>query len=422
MRALKKFPVSLGLVVGLAWAGILHAGELSLSQSLGLAQSRSLQTVQAALEEARAKAQVSAASAQLLPQFSAVGRYTASDDPSTNLPDDNEALLKVEENLLPFLSPDWVRAGQQQAQFKASQIDRVATRQDVDLLVEQLYFAILRDKDAVDQVDRVTREFGTLLDYLAPQFNVGRTPRFDAVKVKAALTDLARSRALTLAQLAGEKNELAQVLGLGTGEGLDLKALSTLPEMPPSPGPEGLEENPTLQALGQRVEAARIGLDADNFSRLPSLTADFRYGYMSQTWSTLSIGWDATVELRLPLFDWGTLSAQADQDRADWRLAQNALESQRRQFSSQLAQTQAAAQAYLDDFKRMEALLPETEQASHAALRQYRTGAMGIVETTDAVNLWLQTDLNDRNAYYSYLGALAQLERLTGGKWQVKYE
>lgn len=103
-------------------------------------------------------------------------------------------------------------------------------------------------------------------------------------------------------------------------------------------------------------------------------------------------------------------------------MAQNALETQRQQLSSQLLQVQATAKAYQEDQKRLEGLLPEAEQASHAAVKQYRLGAMGIVETTDAVNLWLTTSLNERNAYYSYLSSLSQLERLTGGKWMVKYE
>ena len=414
-------PLFLFLIFGLGLAPFLHAGELTLSQSLGLAQARSLQEVQAALQETKAKAVRDETNSQKWPRISAVGQYSTSDDVTTQLPDDNQALLKAEQNLLPFLSPDWRRAGQKEEEYKASQTEHRASREDVDLLVKQLYFAILRDQDAVQRMDRVTGDFQTLLDYLAPQFTVGRTPRFDQVKVKASLADLARNRALTLAQLAGEKSELAQVLGLKEAD-LDLRALSVLPEIPASAAADSLEENPTLEALGQRADAARIGLDADSFARLPSLDAVFRYGYTAPTWEDLSRGWDVTVQLELPLLDWGGIASQRAQDRADWQLAQNALELQRQQLSSQWAQTLASTQANLDDYRRTHDLLPETERASHAAVKQYRMGAMGIVETTDAVDLWLQTSLNERNAYYSYLSSLAQMERLTGGVLKVNYE
>ena len=400
----------------------LPAETLSLSQSLELAQTRSLQEIQAALQESKAKAAAGEADSQKWPRVSAVGQFSTSDDVTTQLPDDNQALLKAEQTILPFLSPDWVRAGQREEEYKASQTEHIATRQDVDLLIKQLYFAILRDQDAVSQVDRVTGDFQTLLNYLTPQFSVGRIPRFDVVKVKASLADLARSRALTLAQLAGEKSELAQVLGLQPQEDPQLKAVSNLPVFSASDIANDLEANPTLVALGQRAKAARIGLEADDFARLPSLDATFRYGYTAPTWETLSRSWDVTVNLNLPLLDWGLISSQADQDQADWKLAQNALETQRQQLSSQLQQVKATAKAYQEDQKRLEGLLAETEQASHAAVKQYRVGAMGIVETTDAVDLWLTTSLNERNAYYSYLSSLAQLERLTGGKWTVKYE
>jgi outer membrane protein len=387
-----------------------------------MGQTRSMQEIQAALQESKAKAVLGMADSQKWPKISAIGQYSTSDDISTQLPDDNQALLKAEQNILPFLSSDWMKAGQREAEYQASQTEHTAARQDVDLLVKQLYFAVLRDQDAVSQVARVRGDFQTLLDYLTPQFSVGRVPRFDAVKVKASLADLDRNRALTLAQLAGEKSELAQVLGLKPDADLDLKLVSALPDLPANAVDKNLEGNPTLLALTQRADAARIGLDADSFARLPSLDASFRYGYTAPTWESLSQSWDVTVQLNLPLLDWGLISSQADQDRADWQLAQNALENQRQQLVSQLEQAQATAQAYRDDQKRLEALLPQTEQASHAAVKQYRVGAMGIVETTDAVDLWLTTSLNERNAYYSYLTNLAQLERLTGGKWTVKYE
>ncbi len=420
-----KYPrtlLLLPLALTLGAAPVLCASEMTLSQCLELSQVRSLQEVQAALQESKAKGALGSAESQKWPRVSAVGQYSTSDDVTTQLPDDNQALLKAEQTLLPFLSPDWKRADQREAEYKASQTEHLASRQDVDLLVKQLYFSILRDRDAVDQVDRVTGDFQTLLNYLTPQFSVGRTPRFDVVKVKASLADLARSRALTLAQLSGEKSELAQLLGLKPQEDLQLKALSALPAFPASDVIGDLEGNPSLVALGQRAEAGRIGLESDGFARLPSLDATFRYGYTAPTWESLSRSWDVTVNLNLPLLDWGSISSQADQDRADYELAQNALETQRQQLSSQLLQVQATAKAYQEDQKRLEGLLPEAEQASHAAVKQYRLGAMGIVETTDAVNLWLTTSLNERNAYYSYLSSLSQLERLTGGKWMVKYE
>ncbi len=422
MLVLKVIPLFLGVMTAWALPGFSRAGELSLSQSLDLARTRSLQQIQAALQETKAKAAMDSAASQRWPQISAQAQYNSTTNLFTQVPAGFQSAIQAQENLVPFLSPEWIRVGQAKEAYEAARTDRVATRQDVELLVKQLFFAVLRDRDAVQRMDQVTREFQTLLNYLVPQFSVGRAPRFDVVKVKASLSDLARSKSLTLAQLAGEKSELAQLLGFKPDEDLDLKAVSALPSMPSSLAGDDLKGNPTLRALGQRAEAARIGLDADDFARLPSLTADFAYGYTSPTFNGLETDWNLSLQVSLPIFDWGLISSQREQDRADWQLAQNARENQKQQLTSQLKQARATAQANLEDQKRLEALLPQTEQASHAALKQYRGGAMGIVETTDAVNLWLQTNLNERNAFYSYLTDLAQLERLTGEKEKVRYE
>jgi outer membrane protein TolC len=421
MTGLKTLPILLSFGFFIFLTPVLRAEELTLTQALAMSQTRSLQEIQAGLLEEKAKATLNAADGRRWPQLSAVAQYSISDDVTTQLPDDNEALLKVEQNILPFLSPDWIRVGQSQAEYRAAQSGQVAEREDVDLLVKQFYFSILRDEDNLKQMDKVTKEYQTLLNYVSPQFTVGRAPRFDVVKVKVSLSDLARDQDLTLAQLAGEKNELAQMLGLNPSDGLDLKPVSTMPEIPVLPM-DGLTGNPTLLTLSQKEQAAQIGLDADGFSRLPNLTVDFRFGYTAPTWTSLSRSWDTTVQMNLPLFDGGQISAQSDQDRADWKLAQNDLENEKQKISTQLVQVQAQTQAYKDDQNRMENLLPEAQQASQAAVQQYRLGAMGIVETTDAVNLWLQTSLNERNAYYSYLMGLAQLERLTGDETMVQYE
>ncbi len=79
-----------------------------------------------------------------------------------------------------------------------------------------------------------------------------------------------------------------------------------------------------------------------------------------------------------------------------------------------LAQTRALANAHLSDFNALKELSPQTHEAATTAISRYRQGAMGILEVSDAINLWLQSLLNETTAYYAYLSDLAKIERIVG--------
>ncbi|MDE2144258.1 MAG: hypothetical protein KGJ84_17760 [Elusimicrobia bacterium] len=110
---------------------------LSLADCLTRARARSVQSVQAALAEGRAKAARAEAGAGLRPQLLLNGRLTRSDDASTNLPDDNNGTLRLQQSLDP-LAPEWVQADQRAAEARAAEFARVETAADVDLQVKQL--------------------------------------------------------------------------------------------------------------------------------------------------------------------------------------------------------------------------------------------------------------------------------------------
>ena len=395
-----------------------RAAELTLSECVRLSGARSPAALAGGLEEARARAARDEARAARGPQLVADGRLTRSDDASTNLPDDNRGLLRLEQNLSPW-SPDWVRARQRSSLARAAALGRVESSSDAELAVKQLYFSILRGRDSVAAMDQIERELKSLLETVLPKFTIGRVAAFDPVKVRVSLSDLSRARELAQAGLRGDRAALAQTLAL-EDDAWTLRPLSTAPALGDAPG--GVLDNPTLLALDEQIRAAELGLSAVKRSRAGELTGAAEYGYSGQSTSGMAIGWAFTAALRVPLFDWGRITAQAAQESASVGLARNAVEAERRRLSTDLVATLATAAAHRADQARLAALLPDVRGAALASVDRYRRGGAGILEVSDAVNLWLQSLLNERAAYYSYLSDLARLERLTGGRVRVRYE
>lgn len=399
-----------------------RAETLSLADCLTRARARSVQAVQAGLAEGRAKAARAEAGAGLRPQLLVNGRLTRSDDASSNLPDDNNGTLRLQQSLDPLAS-EWVLADQRAAEARVAQSARVETAADVDLQVKQLYFSILRDEDAVSSLQKVSDETSRLLDSVLPKFEVGRAPAFDPVKVRLALSDLSRARGLTRAGLDGERQTLALAVGLPGGTGLELAPIRI--DTAPSAGDltaADAQGDPSLRTLEREVRAAELGLTAARRARWPDLVGALEYGYADYATSGMTRGWAASLNLSVPLYDWGKVSAQVAQQDFTVRAARSRLEERRQEASARIVRTLGETETHDRDRRTLAALLPDVRQAALIEVKRYRLGAAGILEATDALNLWLNTLLQERSAYYAYLSDLATLERLTGGRFTAAYD
>ncbi len=395
---------------------------LSLSDCLARAREQSIPAVRAALEEGAARASLRSARGVERPQLRFRGQLLRSDDASTNLPDDNNATLILEQSLNP-LSPDWVRARQSAAQARAAALARAETDADVALEIKSLYFSILKDSDAVASLDQVSGQLRGLLDTVLPKFSIGRVPAFDPVKVRLALADLSRQRGLTRARLDARRRTLASAVGLQDASGLVLAPVAGSRARPPGDlSAEVLQGDPTLAALGQETRAARLGATAAARARWPDLIGGLEYGYADYATSGMTRGWAARLGLRVPLYDGGQISARTDRARAEVRLARARVEERRQFLLARLARVRGEARTHRGDQQVLAALLPQVRQAALAEVKRYRLGAAGVLEATDALNLWLNALLQERAAYYSYLTDLATLERLTGGRYTAAYD
>ena len=393
-----------------------YALPLTLRDCLQQAQLHSLQSVQSLVNEEKAKAAYEETSRARLPQLVGVANYEKSDDPVTQLPDANKVVARLEQSGFPF-SPAWARGNQRQYEWRAATLAKLESTQDVAFLVKQLYFSILREKDAIERLRQVEGQLGRLLGSVIPRYTIGRAPPFDLIKIRTSVSDLQRTQELTQAQLASDQSTLAQIIGVPANSALELTIVTKMPELGEiAPSQLRLSDNPSLQVLEQQFLASRMGVTAARYGRVPSLIGSLEYGYSGQTADNLSLGWTVAVGLRLTVFDWGIVSAQVNQELANVSLAENRLEVERQKAISDLIQTHALANAHLSDQKRLSSLGNESRQAALISIDRYRRGGAGILETTDAVSLWIQTLLNERSAYYAYLTDLAKIDRLQGSK------
>jgi outer membrane protein TolC len=400
-----------------------RADEISLSECISEAKARSLQVIQSSLNASQSEAAWHEVKSQKLPQLFANAQISATNNLSTQLQDANSFSITAQQKAYPF-SQAWLQSDQKETDYHAAQLGRVESEQDVELLIKQLYFDILLDTDVLDNVAQVERVLNELLSTFLPKYSMGRVPSFDIAQVRFAVISLSAQQTVTLAQMKTQKSRLAQLLGRPATAELTLKPIHEVPELPIeySTLTPKFESNPTFRKLHTQIESSQIGIRAARAAWLPALVTSFQIDYSGDTLNNLSPGWTYTAGLQFPIFNWGQISAQVRQQELASELRETQLGLLRQRSNADFIQARELAQANLANQKKFRNLLPEVHSASLASIDRYRKRATTVLEVASAVNLWLGTFSSERNAYYAYLGSIAQMERLLGASQKVNDE
>jgi len=176
------------------------------------------------------------------------------------------------------------------------------------------------------------------------------------------------------------------------------------------------------EAIGMREQAVRIA-KAD---RLPTVAFQGNMGWqgfpdnaLPPGWGDWRKDWSAGIAVSLPLFDGFRTRGRVDQAQAELRVA-HVEEAQLREALA--LQTEAA----LAEYRGYHALIlarRETvtlaERALELAEVRFSSGLSTQLEVSDAALLLDQARVNEAQALFDYARALAQLERVSGGRMQL---
>lgn len=277
-----------------------------------------------------------------------------------------------------------------QSQAFAAQADTgfAVARQDLILRTVQAYFDVLLAEDTLRYLEAQQAAIGALRDRMQRAFDAG-TAAITDVREAAARADLVR------AQEIGARNELEfrrEALAMLTGEPprvlVPLRApLAFAPPQPPDPQHwmDAAEQSGLAVALAhENEEIARQEWEARRGAHFPTLDLAASYGDARQNNSLFGIGYDTTggsigVQVQMPLYAGGALSAQVREAAARHEQARQELVEARRQarldardaylrLASGLAQVPAFEQAVLSSETSLAATTRGLETGTRTAL------------------------------------------------------
>jgi cobalt-zinc-cadmium efflux system outer membrane protein len=284
-------------------------------------------------------------------------------------------------------------------------------RSELAAEIRRGFYDVLFKQEVIRVTETWARQFVRVEGMVGKLARAGEASGYDRRR-------LARERQAAEARLAGERAELGRVLtrlAVLTGTQLDpIVAGELLPPKLPAieTALNSLEQRPDLLALSRRAEAADLDGRAAKQGAIPDLTVGIGPKWVNNGISRDN-GFALSMSIPLPLFDRQQAgrqraAAEAQQARAEYRLARTRAEGELRGLIRQAEVLRTAAVDY-----RSHALAASPELL-HIAEAAYRGGESSLLELLDAYRGALESETTSLELEKRAREARIEYDLLTG--------
>ncbi len=317
----------------------------------------------------------------------------------------------------------------QAAEVAAQQKLEVA-RRGLALTVTRSYYALVAAQRKYATAQQAAQQAQRFLTTTRQQQQLGQVARADTIKAELAFQQ--QQQAYRDALIAMDNARLALAILLFPDLTESFSVVDDLATVPPLATFNDVRElagrnNPDIAAADAALRAAGHDVAIARNAFYPTLSVEGVYGIESNEFALHSIvldrpdvgkiptlGYFLTVNLTVPVWDWGGMRSKVRQAQAKQSQAKVALSQTQRQLVANLYsmynESQAARTA-VDELQHVSDLAAESLRLT--SLR-YEAGESTALEVVDAQNVLVQA----RNAYddaqVRYRVALAELQTLTG--------
>jgi outer membrane protein len=304
---------------------------------------------------------------------------------------------------------------------KARQADVAASREDIVLATDQVFFAAIEAQATLRVADQTVAARQALVDQVTA---------LTASKLKSTLdlsfaqVNLSQAKMLQLDarnNLDAAKASLNAVLGYDKLVDYQLvEDADGLPSLPPSPEAlidTAIQNRPDLQSLNFTEEAAQKYSRAQHDQLRPTVNAIAAVGatpvgsdqYFNSNWYGA-----AGLNVTIPIFNGFRYSAQAAEADLQAKAAAERGRDLRNQIFRDVRTAWLNANTALQRVTVAEELLKQSNSALDLAQTRYQLGLSSIVELSQAQLQQTQAAIGDANARSQYSFAIATLQFQTG--------
>jgi outer membrane protein TolC len=296
--------------------------------------------------------------------------------------------------------------------------------------VTKNYYALVAAQRKYATAQQAAQQAQRFLDISQQQQRLGQVAQSDVVKAEIAFRQQQQSYQEAALAMQSARLTLAVMLSPSLDQNFtvadDFGAAPALPAFADVQTAAG-RGNPDLRAATEALRAAGADVSAARNAFFPSLVFDGVYGIEAneialhapiaaqpELGALPTLGYFVTVNLSVPVWDWGGLRSKLTQSRVRQRQAQVELSQTQRQLLANLYSMYneaLTARAAVDNTRQIADLAAESLRLTNL---RYQAGESTALEVVDAQNTLVQARGASDDAESRYRVALAGLQTLTG--------
>lgn len=363
-----------------------------------------------------------------LPQVSVTGDafYTdqdIKDQPSSSQRSDESFTTRnaAVEVIQPIYRKDrLVQIDQADDQVEQAEVDLDVAEQDLIVRVTEAYFEVLSARDTLTFTEADVKAIERQLDQAKQRFEVGLIAITDVNEAQARF-DQARADAIVAQNNLDDAREaLVEITNEPVFPLASLKLALPLNAPQPASLDEwteiALKNNPGVISARYDADIARKEIERQRAGHFPTLDVVGSYGF-SRTDSNFGTETDdgsVDLQLNVPLYTGGAVSASTRQARAQYNAALEVLEQRRRSVQTQVRNAYRGVIASISRVRALEATEVSSKSALEATEAGFEVGTRTLVDVLNSQRDLFRTQRDLAVSRYDYILNTLSLRQAAG--------
>jgi len=315
----------------------------------------------------------------MLPQISTEVRQSTSNSPLNNTTNTSAYGITAQQLLFDGLKTPYDIAAAAK-NVKSAQYNYDVTSSDIRLRLRTAFAGLLKAQELLTITDDILMRRKQNADLVGLLYEGGREHRGSLLTAQANLAQAEFDVTQARRTLDVAQRQLSKELGRAALRPIRVTGgLESINQKPERPNFEALAaNNPSLEALVTKKEAARFGLKSAKAEFFPQIFANASAGKTDTDWPPHNDEWMVGVTLTFPLFEGGRRWAEVSKARSVLNQSQADERSGRDGVILSLEQAWTAWQNSMDTVAVQEKFLQATEERSKITRAQYANGLISF--------------------------------------------